>query len=80
MSSRSESKEIPLELYDNKTNTYYKKGRFLGKGGFAKCYEITDGRSGAIFAGKIVPKVSNEVNVYKLVRTRYFSFKILLSQ
>jgi len=56
MSSRSESKEIPSELYDNKTNTYYKKGRFLGKGGFAKCYEITDGRSGAIFAGKIVPK------------------------
>ncbi|XP_032622085.1 serine/threonine-protein kinase PLK1 [Chelonoidis abingdonii] len=32
------------------------RGRFLGKGGFAKCYEITELESQAVFAGKIVPK------------------------
>ncbi|XP_061840443.1 serine/threonine-protein kinase PLK1-like, partial [Nerophis lumbriciformis] len=29
---------------------------FLGKGGFAKCYEITDVETKQVFAGKIVPK------------------------
>ncbi|XP_053896999.1 serine/threonine-protein kinase PLK1 [Malaclemys terrapin pileata] len=32
------------------------RGRFLGKGGFAKCYEITELESQEVFAGKIVPK------------------------
>ncbi|XP_024073621.1 serine/threonine-protein kinase PLK1 [Terrapene carolina triunguis] len=32
------------------------RGRFLGKGGFAKCYEIAELESQAVFAGKIVPK------------------------
>lgn len=34
----------------------YSRGRFLGKGGFAKCFEITDLESKQVFAGKIVPK------------------------
>lgn len=34
----------------------YARGRFLGKGGFAKCYEITDMETKQVFAGKIVPK------------------------
>ncbi|XP_055963877.1 serine/threonine-protein kinase PLK1-like [Sorex fumeus] len=29
---------------------------FLGKGGFAKCFEISDADSKEVFAGKIVPK------------------------
>lgn len=32
------------------------RGRFLGKGGFAKCYEITDMDTKEVFAGKVVPK------------------------
>ncbi|CAM2099943.1 unnamed protein product [Caretta caretta] len=32
------------------------RGRFLGKGGFAKCYEIAELQSQEVFAGKIVPK------------------------
>lgn len=36
----------------------YKKGRFLGKGGFAKCYEITRLHDNKIFACKIVAKAS----------------------
>eukprot|EP01117_Protostelium_nocturnum_P016446 TRINITY_DN6506_c0_g1_i2.p1 TRINITY_DN6506_c0_g1~~TRINITY_DN6506_c0_g1_i2.p1 ORF type:complete len:173 (+),score=41.97 TRINITY_DN6506_c0_g1_i2:132-650(+) len=34
----------------------YAKGKFLGKGGFAKCYEMRDLSTGKIYAGKIVDK------------------------
>ena len=51
-------KEIPDILHDLSTGKRYQKGRFLGKGGFAKCYEITDLDTKQVFAGKIVPKVS----------------------
>nr|XP_057931544.1 serine/threonine-protein kinase PLK1 [Doryrhamphus excisus] len=49
-------KEIPEVLVDQRTMRRYTRGRFLGKGGFAKCYEITDVESKQVFAGKIVPK------------------------
>uniref|UniRef100_A0A8C5Q468 Serine/threonine-protein kinase PLK n=1 Tax=Leptobrachium leishanense TaxID=445787 RepID=A0A8C5Q468_9ANUR len=50
------AKEIPEILVDPRTRRRYMRGRFLGKGGFAKCYEITDMESREVFAGKIVPK------------------------
>jgi len=34
----------------------YIRGRFLGKGGFAKCYEMTDARTQRVYAGKIIDK------------------------
>ena len=34
----------------------YQKGKFLGKGGFAKCYEIRDSDNGRIMAAKIIDK------------------------
>ncbi|XP_075948061.1 serine/threonine-protein kinase PLK1 [Anarhichas minor] len=49
-------KEIPEVLVDPRTMRRYARGRFLGKGGFAKCYEITDAETKQVFAGKIVPK------------------------
>ncbi|KAK7929157.1 hypothetical protein WMY93_005552 [Mugilogobius chulae] len=49
-------KEIPDVLVDSRTMRRYSRGRFLGKGGFAKCFEITDLESKQVFAGKIVPK------------------------
>ncbi|CAK8671148.1 serine/threonine-protein kinase PLK1-like [Clavelina lepadiformis] len=49
-------KEIPSILHDVSNGKRYEKGKFLGKGGFAKCYEITDLDTSKIFAGKIVPK------------------------
>ncbi len=49
-------KEIPDILVDPRTMRRYARGRFLGKGGFAKCYEITDVETKQVFAGKIVPK------------------------
>ena len=34
----------------------YAKGKFLGKGGFAKCYEFTNLDNNKIFASKIIAK------------------------
>lgn len=34
------------------------KGRFLGKGGFAKCYEFTNDESKKVYAAKIILKSS----------------------
>lgn len=36
----------------------YTKGRFLGKGGFAKCYEMTSNDSQKVYAAKVVSKSS----------------------
>ncbi|TUV13731.1 Serine/threonine-protein kinase PLK1 [Bagarius yarrelli] len=49
-------KEIPDVLVDPRSMKRYMRGRFLGKGGFAKCYEITDMDTKEVFAGKVVPK------------------------
>ncbi|POM60725.1 PLK/PLK-UNCLASSIFIED protein Kinase [Phytophthora palmivora] len=40
-----------------KTRTYI-KGKFLGKGGFARCYELKCEQTGKIYAGKVVAKKS----------------------
>lgn len=56
MSKEEDKQEIPDVIYDAITKTSYKKGRFLGKGGFAKCYEITDLHRRYSYAGKMVSK------------------------
>lgn len=69
-------KEIPDILVDSRNMRKYTRGRFLGKGGFAKCYEITDMETKEVFAGKIVPKslimkqqqrekMSSEISIHK---------------
>ncbi|OQV15228.1 Serine/threonine-protein kinase PLK1 [Hypsibius exemplaris] len=47
---------IPNDVRDPSTGIWYKKGKFMGKGGFARCYELTDQTTQKMFAGKIVPK------------------------
>lgn len=47
---------IPDMIVDPSSRKRYLKGRFLGKGGFAKCYELQDIDTKEIFAGKIVSK------------------------
>ena len=54
--SKDDECTIPNVIYDGNTGKSYMKGRFFGKGGFAKCYEITESKSHHVFAGKIVPK------------------------
>jgi len=48
--------EIPEIVTDPHTKKRYERGRFLGKGGFAKCYELKDSATNEVVAGKIVPK------------------------
>jgi len=43
-------------IVDATSRTTYLKGRFLGKGGFARVHELTDLTTGHIYAGKIIPK------------------------
>ncbi|XP_065832302.1 serine/threonine-protein kinase PLK1-like [Oscarella lobularis] len=43
-------------IVDPKTRKTYLKGQFLGKGGFARCYELKDMTTNEVFAGKIVSK------------------------
>jgi len=55
-----------IEIIEDRSNSSrrhgmpqrYSKGRFLGKGGFAKVYEVQDMETKAIFAAKIVAKAS----------------------
>ena len=65
--------ETPLEIeeHDPTTGTLikYERGKFLGKGGFAKCYELKRVDNGRIFAAKIFDKqgLSNGRSKKKLI-------------
>ncbi|KAK9879563.1 hypothetical protein WA026_006632 [Henosepilachna vigintioctopunctata] len=56
MPKENEVQEIPDVMYDANTKTVYKKGKFFGRGGFAKCYEIISSTTKQAYAGKIVSK------------------------
>ncbi|CEF66638.1 Serine/threonine-protein kinase polo [Strongyloides ratti] len=57
MSDRNKpQKEVPLQIVDKKNGKVYNRGKYLGKGGFARCYELIDNKIGEIVAGKVVPK------------------------
>ncbi|XP_045160377.2 serine/threonine-protein kinase PLK1-like isoform X1 [Mercenaria mercenaria] len=43
-------------IYNSNTDTTYLRGKLLGKGGFARCYEMLDLNSNIIYAGKIISK------------------------
>ena len=65
--------ETPLEVEEIDPNTgtiiKYERGKFLGKGGFAKCYELKRVDNGKIFAAKIFDKqgLSNGRSKKKLI-------------
>lgn len=51
-------KDVPDVIIDQaNSNRVFTRGRFLGKGGFARCYELIDNRSRAVYAGKVVSKL-----------------------
>ena len=56
MSRSDRGVELPRLITDREHNLDYEKGKFLGKGGFAKCYEFTRLNDKTLFAGKVVPK------------------------
>ena len=47
----------------NNSDISYELGKFLGKGGFAKCYEFRQISDRKLYAGKVVPKklLSNDL-------------------
>jgi polo-like kinase 1 len=49
-------KDVPDVVYDSNMKKTYTKGKFLGKGGFARCYELIDNQTQKIYAGKVVSK------------------------
>ncbi|XP_029858057.1 serine/threonine-protein kinase PLK1 [Aquila chrysaetos chrysaetos] len=55
-SAAAGGKEVPKVLVDPRTRRSFVRGRFLGKGGFARCYELAEAESREVFAGKVVPK------------------------
>jgi len=76
------AKEIPDIIKDPHSNKTYERTKFLGKGGFAKCYELKETSTGEVVAGKIVPKslltkshqrekMSQEIRLHKLVKHTY---------
>ncbi|CAB3383426.1 Hypothetical predicted protein [Cloeon dipterum] len=80
-SKQPEVCDVPDIIVDPSTtpNVTYKRGRFFGKGGFAKCYEITDIRTNEVYAGKVIPKklllkhnarekVVQEINIHKSLK------------
>eukprot|EP00042_Codosiga_hollandica_P041887 m.378083 g.378083 ORF g.378083 m.378083 type:complete len:673 (+) comp56194_c0_seq6:68-2086(+) len=46
----------PIIVQDKTSGSRYLVGQYLGKGGFAKCYELTDMDTNRVYAGKIVSK------------------------
>ena len=55
-----ETNNIVIEKIQKNSNEFqikkYRKGRLLGKGGFARCYEFIDEETNHISAAKIIPK------------------------
>ena len=56
MEASKDEFNIPDIIADPRTQKQYAKGKFLGKGGFARCYELIDKSTNQVFAGKVVPK------------------------
>ncbi|XP_042907236.1 serine/threonine-protein kinase PLK1 [Parasteatoda tepidariorum] len=50
------AKDLPEYIIDPGTKTTYVKGKFLGKGGFARVHELTDLTTNQVYACKIIPK------------------------
>ncbi|XP_063051067.1 serine/threonine-protein kinase PLK2b [Engraulis encrasicolus] len=68
--------ELSRIITDNATGKCYCRGKVLGKGGFAKCYEMTDLSTSKVYAAKIVPharvskphqreKIDKEIELHK---------------
>ncbi|XP_043230271.1 serine/threonine-protein kinase PLK1-like [Amphibalanus amphitrite] len=77
----AENIELPEYIVDPSTRTTYLKGKFLGKGGFARVHELTDLTNNKVYAGKIIPKsritkphnkekIAREIDLHRHLRHR----------
>ncbi|XP_077580434.1 serine/threonine-protein kinase PLK3 [Stigmatopora nigra] len=74
--------ELAQVVHDAKTGRSYSKGKLLGKGGFARCYEMTDLSSNKMYAVKVIPqsrvskphqreKITNEIELHKTLSHKH---------
>lgn len=54
----AENNENRKIFRDKIKNISYVKGKLLGTGGFAKCYEAVSSEDGLLYAAKVIPKKS----------------------
>lgn len=68
--------EVGQYVYDTKTGKKYMRGKLMGKGGFARCYEVTDLQTDKKYACKAISKariakphqqqkIANEVELHR---------------
>ncbi|CAL1614778.1 unnamed protein product [Knipowitschia caucasica] len=69
-------------ITDSAAGKCYCRGKVLGKGGFAKCYELTDLSTSKVYAAKIIPhsrvskphqreKIDREIELHKALNHRH---------
>ncbi|KAF7652963.1 hypothetical protein LDENG_00088870 [Lucifuga dentata] len=74
--------ELAQVVTDSKTGRSYSKGKLLGKGGFARCYEMTDLANNKMYAVKVIPqsrvskphqrdKITNEIELHKTLSHKH---------
>eukprot|EP00794_Sanderia_malayensis_P007991 gene7991-8849_t len=74
--------ELPQVVIDPNTGKRFFRGRMLGKGGFARCYEVTDMQTDKKYACKAISKlriakphqkdkIANEVELHKSIKHKY---------
>ncbi|TMS09710.1 Serine/threonine-protein kinase PLK3 [Larimichthys crocea] len=74
--------ELAQVVTDSKTGRSYSKGKLLGKGGFARCYEMTDLTNNKMYAVKVIPqsrvskphqrdKITNEIELHKTLSHKH---------
>ncbi|KAM8839176.1 serine/threonine-protein kinase PLK3 isoform 2-T2 [Synchiropus picturatus] len=74
--------ELAQVVTDAKTGRSYSKGKLLGKGGFARCYEMTDLSNNKMYAVKVIPqsrvskphqrdKITNEIELHKTLSHKH---------
>ncbi|XP_068107328.1 serine/threonine-protein kinase PLK2 [Hyperolius riggenbachi] len=74
--------EVSRIITDPGTGKRYCRGKLLGKGGFAKCYEMTDLTTNKIYAAKIIPhsrvskphqreKIDKEIELHRTLNHRH---------
>ena len=78
-SNQQAAVELPKIIKDTvNTEIAYEKGKFLGKGGFAKCYEFWRMSDHKLFAGKVVPKTLLQKSHQKVCSHSIFDGKNFL--
>uniref|UniRef100_A0A8C6SHD9 Serine/threonine-protein kinase PLK n=1 Tax=Neogobius melanostomus TaxID=47308 RepID=A0A8C6SHD9_9GOBI len=74
--------EVAQVITDPKSGRCYSKGKLLGKGGFARCYEMTDLSNNKMYAVKVIPqsrvskphqrdKITNEIELHRTLSHKH---------